>query len=92
MTRTYRPSQSYLHEVCASFNERFPVGTAVILRMDKGERACFVRGPASVLSGHSAVAWFTGLSGCYSIEDDRVRLAAPEVAAGMKALTGSSSL
>lgn len=62
-----------LAKAVESFNERFPVGTNVVLRMDGGEILTTVVEPAMVLSGHSAVAWFAGVSGAYSIENDRVR-------------------
>lgn len=54
------------------FNRRFPVGTPVILRKDSGNVVTSVRAPAEILQGHSAVGWFVGVSGCYSIEDGRV--------------------
>jgi hypothetical protein len=59
------------------FNRRFPVGSSVILRKDSGEVATTVRSAGFVLEGHSAVAFFTGVCGCYSIDNDRVREAEP---------------
>jgi hypothetical protein len=50
------------------------VGTSVLLRKDTGEIETVVRSPAEVLDGHSAVGWFASVSGCYSIENERVRL------------------
>ena len=62
-----------LHSIVQKFNRQFPVGAAVMLRKDSGEVATTVRAPAEILGGHSAVAWFTGVSGAYSIENKRVR-------------------
>jgi hypothetical protein len=65
-----------LTKLVNTFNALYPVGTPVILRTDSGEVETTVAGPAQVLGGHSAVAWFAGVSGAYSIEDRRVRPAA----------------
>jgi len=65
-----------LQTIMEGFNSEFPVGSKVILRKDSGEIETSVRAPAEVLSGHSAVGWFAGVSGCYSIEG-RVRHRVP---------------
>jgi hypothetical protein len=57
-----------LQKAVDQFNASFPVGTRVILRTDSGPVETTVRYPAEVLQGHSAVAWFTGVSGCYDIQ------------------------
>ena len=62
-----------LHNTVQKFNRQFPVGTAVMLRKGTVEIATVVRAEAEVLGGHSAVGWFEGVSGCYSIENKRVR-------------------
>lgn len=62
-----------LQRLADEFNARYPVGTKVILRRDIGDVETTVTGGAFVLMGHSAVAQFYGVSGCYSIEDGRVR-------------------
>jgi len=67
------PTLKTLQKVVDKFNAEYPVGTKVILRKDSGEVDTEVRAPAEVLEGHSAVGWFVGVSGCYSIEDNRVR-------------------
>lgn len=57
---------------CDEWNAHHPVGTEVIVNMDSGEqRRTKTRSKASVLSGHSAVIWLEGISGCYLL--DRVR-------------------
>lgn len=55
-----------------AFNAACPVGTPVVVRRDSGdEHYGTVRYPASILSGHSAVGWVTGITGCYLL--DRIR-------------------
>ena len=61
-----------LQRLVDDFNRRFPVGAAVLLRTDSGDVETIVRNPAEILSGHTAVGWFEGVSGCYDIEG-RVR-------------------
>ncbi|OUC54730.1 hypothetical protein CA262_07565 [Sphingobium sp. GW456-12-10-14-TSB1] len=48
------------------WNERYPVGQAVTVRRDNGATITTkTRSPAELLSGHSAVVWLDGISGCY---------------------------
>ena len=61
-----------LLEIIELFNAAFPVGTPCILRRGSGAVETRVRGPAELLSGHSAVAWFDLVTGAYSTEDSRV--------------------
>lgn len=52
-----------------AFNERHPVGQRVAVILDNRERKyTTTRSPASVLSGHSAVVWLDGMSGCYMLD------------------------
>lgn len=67
-----RRSAERLQRIVDEFNSKFPVGSTVILRKDTGEVETEVLARACVLSGHSAVGWFAGISGCYDIEG-RVR-------------------
>lgn len=54
------------------FNERYPIGTEVIVIKDLGEKfKTKVRAPAQILSGHSVVVWLDGIRGCYDL--NRVR-------------------
>lgn len=69
-------NRAQLQSLVDRFNRAYPVGTEVILRKDTGEIVTRVSAAAMVLSNHSAVAWFEGVSGAYSIEDGRVRSAA----------------
>jgi hypothetical protein len=64
---------AHLQKLVDEFNQKYPVGMTVILTKDFGEEIkTKVRHPAYVLQGHSAVAFFEGVSGCYHIEG-RVR-------------------
>lgn len=59
------------------WNRAHPVGTRVTVRKDSGEVVETVtRTEASVLSGHTAVIWLEGISGCYLL--DRVTAIASE--------------
>lgn len=68
-----KASTAKVQKIVDAFNAEFPVGTKLMLRKDSVEVETEVKAPAEVLQGHSAVGWFVGVSGCYSIEDDRVR-------------------
>lgn len=51
------------------FNEKHPVGSVVAVVKDFGERIeTKVRHPAQILSGHTAVVWLDGISGCYCLD------------------------
>jgi hypothetical protein len=69
---------SQLERMVERFNKNFPVGSKVMLRKGVGDEAVEVEtsvtAPATILGFHSAVAWFEGVVGCYSI-DGRVRKA-----------------
>ncbi len=59
-----------LQKLCDDFNRIYPVGTAVRLKKDFVDEPVDtkVTHEAYVLSGHSAVAFFEGISGCYHID------------------------
>ncbi|HQS59949.1 MAG: hypothetical protein B7Y56_03335 [Gallionellales bacterium 35-53-114] len=59
-----------LQKQCDAFNRKFPMGTVVMLKKDGIDNPIKtkVRHAAYVLSGHSAVAFFEGVSGCYLID------------------------
>lgn len=62
------------------WNLQYAVGQAVTVRLDSGEvRTTVTRSKAELLSGHSAVVWLEGVSGCYLLS--RVRPFTGEVAA-----------
>jgi hypothetical protein len=72
MTRSAIKKKALLDAVVQRFNQRFPVGATLRLRRDSGWTTTRVRAPAEVLEGHTAVGWFEGVTGCYSIESDRI--------------------
>jgi hypothetical protein len=54
------------------WNNKYAVGQKVIVTKDDGsEFETETRYPAEVLSGHTAVGWFKGISGCYLLERAR---------------------
>jgi hypothetical protein len=66
-----KPNTAALQKRCDEWNALHPVGTAVELTKDAGVVTTKTRSAAEVLSGHSAVVWLEGVSGCYALE--RVR-------------------
>lgn len=63
-------SLNELQKACDDFNDKYPVGTDVFLKKDFVDEPVrtSVRHEAYVLSGHTAVAFFSGISGCYDIK------------------------
>lgn len=57
-----------LEAIVSDFNNRFPVGSAVMLQKDTETIRTVVEHPAEILGGHSAVAWFAGVRGAYAID------------------------
>lgn len=63
------PSPAKLRAQCESFNAKYPVGQKVSVRKDGGYGVITVtRSRAEVLSGHSAVIWLEGITGCYLLD------------------------
>lgn len=73
MIKHKQKTANQLAKIVEAFNAKYAVGSEVVLRMDTGLLITKVRAPAEVLGGHSAVGWFEGVRGCYSIEDNRVK-------------------
>lgn len=65
-------SLSKLNRLVNDFNARHPVGSWIVLVKHDGPVRVRVRAPAEILNQSSAVGWFEGVSGAYSIEGDRV--------------------
>jgi hypothetical protein len=65
-----KPNVKKLQRLCDDFNVKYPIGTEVFLKKDFQESLTKtkVRERAYVLSGHSAVAFFEGVSGSYLID------------------------
>ncbi|WP_063978321.1 MULTISPECIES: hypothetical protein [unclassified Ensifer] len=67
-----RPNPVKLQAQCDAFNGQNAVGATVRVKKDSGEIVeTTTRSRAEVLSGHSAVIWLEGISGCYLL--NRVR-------------------
>jgi len=61
--------RSELQRQCDAFNSANPIGQKVNVRKDDGSHICtWVRHPAEVLSGHTAVIWLFGIRGCYLLD------------------------
>lgn len=68
--------EAKLQAQCDAWNAGHVIGTEVVLtRDDDVQVRTRTRSDAQVLSGHSAVIWLDGVSGCYHL--DRVRTAEP---------------
>lgn len=66
-------------KVC-NWNQKHAVGQVVDVRMDSGEvRRTKTRSRAELLSGHTAVIWLEGISGCYCL--DRVTAVEQDIVA-----------
>lgn len=65
--RARRIQAAKLKKTCDDWNAAHPVGTAVMVKLDGQDEpvATTTRSTAQILSGHSAVIWLDGISGCY---------------------------
>lgn len=70
-----RPSVKKMQAECDKFNALVNVGDEVFVKLDGVDEPFKTRtkSEAQILSGHSAVIWLHGVSGCYLL--DRVRKA-----------------
>ena len=67
--RPARRSAAQLQAACDKFNAAHQIGAAVSVELDSGEvRETVTTSEAQVLSGHSAVIWLDGISGCYDLD------------------------
>lgn len=67
---TYKaPSREALQAECDAFNFDYPVGSRVAVKIDGTDKPLITttRTVARVLSGHSAVVWLDGVTGCYDL-------------------------
>jgi hypothetical protein len=52
-----------------AWNAVHPVGTAVDVRLDNGHVVrTKTKAPASLMGGHTAVAWLEAIPGCYRLD------------------------
>lgn len=62
-------SQKQLQKIVDDFNRAYPVGSEVDVKLDSGKLIhTRVTHEGTILGGHSAVAWFNNISGCYSLD------------------------
>jgi hypothetical protein len=69
-----RKTQAQLQRDCDVFNKAFPVGSPVLYEEVVGlsdAKLYATRSEAQVLSGHTAVVWLEGKSGCVCIDHCR---------------------
>jgi len=67
---TYKaPNREALQAECDAFNFECRVGGRVAVKIDGKDKPLITktRSPAQILSGHSAVVWLEGVSGCYHL-------------------------
>lgn len=65
-----RPNTKALQRTCDKFNAKHPIGTPGLVKLD-GEDTPFptkTRTIAQVMSGHTAMIWLGGVSGCYLLD------------------------
>jgi len=64
-----KPNIKQLEREVTIWNDAYPIGTKVKLVLDEGEPIeTITRSKAEVLSGHSAVIWLRGVTGCYLLD------------------------
>lgn len=69
MKRPRQPSAAELELAVLRWNTAHAIGTPVTYRRDDGGKVNgATRSPASILSGHTAVIWVTGIAGCVALE------------------------
>lgn len=71
-----RLSAAELTRRCDEWNTRFPIGTAVSVRMEFRTFETRTRSRAQVLGNNTAGVWLAGLFGCFAL--DRVSPVAAE--------------
>jgi hypothetical protein len=69
-----RPTIKEQQQACEIWNLKHPVGCDVTVEMDSGEiLATKTRSVAQMLSGHTAVIYLDGISGCYLLSRVRAK-------------------
>ena len=62
-------TQESMQGRCDVFNKKHPVGSDVTVILDFGQqKETTIKYPAQILSGHTAVVWLNGISGCYLLD------------------------
>jgi len=70
---TTKAALKKMQAACDAFNAENPIGAKVTVQLDNKDEPfeTVTRSKAEVLSGHSAVIWLEGVTGCYLL--DRVK-------------------
>lgn len=58
-----------LSKIVEEFNNKYSIGDKIAITVNDEPKYLTVKSKAIVLHGHSAVAWFNEIVGCYSIEE-----------------------
>lgn len=70
MNNPKKKSLKTLEAEVKAFNEKHKVGDSVTLLLDSGQiKSTRIKHEATILGGHTAVGWFEGVSGCYSLRN-----------------------
>lgn len=64
------PNLEKMQAACDSFNAAHPIGADVFVQLDNKDEPFLTktRSSAQILSGHSAVIWLEGVTGCYLLD------------------------
>ncbi len=74
MRRPKRLSPREMELECENWNLKHPIGTEVTVELDSGEmRATATTSAAQMMSGHTAVIFLHGISGCYLLSRVRAK-------------------
>ena len=70
-----KPNLKKMQKECDVFNAACPIGGAVTVKLDGVDEPLetVTRSEAQILSGHSAVIWLAGVSGCYLLDRVTIR-------------------
>jgi hypothetical protein len=65
-----KPNVKKMQADCDAWNQAHPIGSPVFVQLDNhvGLFETTTRSDAQILSGHSAVIWLDGVSGCYLLD------------------------
>lgn len=74
-----KPEIKRQEKLVREWNEKYPVGTPVIVtKDDETEIRTLTRSKATMLGGHTAVVWIEGITGCYDLERVRADTLCPK--------------
>lgn len=70
MSAYKKPNVKKMQAECDAFNSKCPIGGKVRVKLDGVDEPfeTVTLAEAQILSGHSAVIWMMGVSGCYLLD------------------------